>query len=103
MAFLEQTVDIFGFQPELFRLGNPVAAEFCIFPLQLDLADLASAWLPGPKGMVLGLRTNPTARKLATALSAHERAHTIPTLHNTNTAAWGRLKEGKWVVTTAVH
>jgi len=31
------------------------------------------------------------------------RASTIPRLHTANTAAWGLLKWGRWVVTTSVH
>jgi hypothetical protein len=38
-----------------------------------------------------------------TALSAHDRAKTIPKLHKAKTLACGLLKWGMCVVTTVVH
>jgi hypothetical protein len=43
----------------------------------------------------LGLRSKPRAKTALTALTAQERASTIPTLHKANTVAWGLLKWGK--------
>src|SRR5215813_6932089 len=43
------------------------------------------------------------ARNALTAVSAQERARTIPRLHKASTVAWGLVKWGKWVWIVVVH
>src|SRR5712664_3079932 len=43
------------------------------------------------------------ARNALTAVSAQERARTIPRLHRASTVAWGLVKWGKWVWIVVVH
>src|SRR2546426_8538004 len=45
----------------------------------------------------------PLASIWLTAVSAHERASTIPKLHRANTMAWGLLKWGRCVVRVRSH
>ncbi len=52
---------------------------------------------------VWSLRCSHPAHSPLTAVSAQERATTIPRLHMANTVACDRLKCGSWVCTTAVH
>src|SRR5712691_4157244 len=43
------------------------------------------------------------ARNALTAVSAQERARTIPRLHRASTVAWGLVRWGKWVWIVVVH
>src|SRR5262249_16218611 len=52
---------------------------------------------------VFSLRLSHLASQTLTALSAQERANTIPRLHKASTTAWGLLNMGRWVWMIAVH
>ncbi len=49
------------------------------------------------------MRRIPAASRALTAVRAHERARTIPKLHNANTVAWGLLKWDRWCMMVVRH